>query len=90
MPMFGLSALEHALHPESTLDKIYFLFEHVQQSSHTPTVIISFTTLAILICFRITKTLGRWKWIQRVPEVLITVVVATGTVQEDANACTDV
>lgn len=78
VPMFGLTALENTLQPESTLDKIIFLMEYIWSDAHKLTTIVSFGMLAALIFFRAFKNYFKntW-WIYRLPEVLIAVVLAT-------------
>ncbi|KAJ8076838.1 hypothetical protein PM082_001261 [Marasmius tenuissimus] len=75
IPMFGLVALEHALHPESTIEKLLFLIERAPTHLHVPTTVISFSTLAVLVLLRTIK--GWWKPLLRVPEVLIVVIFST-------------
>ncbi|KAG1727653.1 sulfate transporter family-domain-containing protein [Suillus paluster] len=78
VPMFGLAALENTLNPESTLDKIIFLLEFVWTDYHKPTTLVSFGALLVLIFMRAFKRFFRrtW-WIERLPEVLIVVVLST-------------
>jgi hypothetical protein len=77
--MFGLVALEHTLHPASTLEKMLFLVENVFTHYHRPTTIISFASLAILVVSRAFKNRFReYWWIYRLPEVLLVVVVSIG------------
>ncbi|EJD08166.1 sulfate anion transporter [Fomitiporia mediterranea MF3/22] len=78
IPMFGLSELEHALNPETTLDKLIFLIRNVTSHEHRPTTIISFGALAILVFFRYFKAFFKNHWfIYRLPEVLIVVIAST-------------
>ncbi|KAH7909601.1 sulfate transporter family-domain-containing protein, partial [Hygrophoropsis aurantiaca] len=78
IPMFGLTALEHQLNPETTFDKILFIVENVWESNHQLTVIISFSVLLILIFLRTVKGFfKKYSFIYRLPEVLIVVVAAT-------------
>jgi hypothetical protein len=76
--MFGLSALQQAMHPHTTLEKIIFLVENVRYA-HAPTATIAFTGLAVLVVLRAAKRAfkGTW-WIYRLPEVLVVVISATG------------
>ncbi|KAG7091261.1 hypothetical protein E1B28_010310 [Marasmius oreades] len=81
IPMFGLVDLEHTLHPSSTIDKLLFLLKHTPENYHAPTTIISFSTLFILIFARSAKnhlkTYRYLGWIERLPEVLVVVVLST-------------
>jgi MFS superfamily sulfate permease-like transporter len=78
IPMFGLTALEHTLHPHSTLDKIFFLIENVFTHYHKTTTLISFGALLVLVLLRVFKTyFKKYWWIYRMPEVLVVVVVST-------------
>jgi hypothetical protein len=80
MPMFGLSALEHTIHPETTLDKMVFLVENVFTHAHRPTTFVSFTALFALVFLRTFKVMfKKYWWIYRLPEVLVVVVVSTST-----------
>jgi hypothetical protein len=76
--MFGLSALQQAMHPHTTLEKIIFLIENVRHA-HAPTATIAFaarrTTSTASAAKRAFK--GTW-WIYRLPEVLVVVISATG------------
>ncbi|KAG2122347.1 sulfate transporter family-domain-containing protein [Suillus clintonianus] len=78
IPMFGLVALEGEVNPESTLDKIVFLLEFAWSDYHKPTMLVSFGALLVLIIMRTSKGYFRrtW-WIERLPEVLIVVVLST-------------
>ncbi|KAG1851473.1 sulfate transporter family-domain-containing protein [Suillus subalutaceus] len=78
IPMFGLVALENQMNPESTLDKIVFLLEYSWSDYHKPTMLVSFGALLVLIFMRIFKGYFRrtW-WIERLPEVLLVVVLST-------------
>ncbi|KAH9976090.1 sulfate anion transporter [Lactifluus volemus] len=78
IPMLGLTALEHKLKPETTLEKIFFLVEYGFTKAHRPTSFVSACALASLVTLRMLKaSLRRFKWITRVPEVLIVVIVST-------------
>lgn len=80
VPMFGLTALMHQVHPESTLDKVLFLVEHVIPSANAITTLVSFSALAVLVGLRMVKgAFQKYWWIYRLPEVLIVVVVSTCT-----------
>lgn len=78
VPMIGLVALENKMNPESTLDKIIFLLEFSWSDHHKPTMLISFGALLVLIFMRSLKGYFRrtW-WIERLPEVLLVVVLST-------------
>ncbi|KAH7908112.1 sulfate transporter family-domain-containing protein [Hygrophoropsis aurantiaca] len=76
--MFGMTALEKQLGPESSLDKLMFFVANAWDSFHKPTLLVSLGTLLGLILMRSFK--GFFKpssWIQRLPEVLVVVVVST-------------
>jgi cell division protein FtsW (lipid II flippase) len=76
--MFGLVALEHALKPQTTLEKFIFLVENVFEHFHRTTTFISFGALLVLVFIRTAKGFfKKWWWIYRIPEVLIVVVVST-------------
>ena len=78
--MLGLTALEHTLNPQSTLEKIFFLAEYGFTRAHGPTSFISVCALGALVMLRMLKaSLRRFRWVQGVPEVLIVVIVSTGT-----------
>jgi hypothetical protein len=78
IPMLGLTALEHKLNPQSTLEKILFLVENGFTRSHGLTAFISAMALAALVMLRMLKaSLRRYKWVARIPEVLIVVIVST-------------
>ncbi|KAG2090747.1 sulfate transporter family-domain-containing protein [Suillus discolor] len=78
IPMFGLAALEKQMNPASTLDKIIFLLEFSWSDFHQPTTLVSFGALFVLIFMRTFKGYFRrtW-WIERLPEVLLVVVLST-------------
>jgi hypothetical protein len=78
--MLGLTALEHTVNPQTTLEKIFFLVEHGFTRSHRPTFFISACALVALVMLRLLKaSLRRFKWVAGVPEVLIVVIVSTST-----------
>ena len=80
IPMLGLVALEHKLNPQTTLEKIFFLVEYGFTSTHHPTAFVSTIALAALVMLRMLKaSLRRYKWVARIPEVLIVVIVSTST-----------
>ena len=76
--MFGLTALEDQVRPETTLDKIIFLIESVWTHSHRLTTLISFGAFLVLMFLRFFKESCKkiW-WIYRLPEVLLVVVIST-------------
>ena len=76
--MLGLTALEHTLKPETTLEKIFFLVEHGFSQGHRPTAFVSACALVSLVMLRMLKaSLRQFKWITYIPEVLIVVIVST-------------
>ncbi|KAF7362409.1 Sulfate anion transporter [Mycena venus] len=78
VPMFGLTALMHEVHPVSTFDKAVFLLEYVFTSANITTTVISFSALAVLVGIRIIKgAFQKYWWIYRLPEVLLVVVFST-------------
>lgn len=78
--MFGLTALQHTLDPETTLDKLIFLIENAFTHLHRPTAIISFSALLALVSLRSFKGGFKKYWfIYRLPEVLVVVVVSTSS-----------
>jgi hypothetical protein len=78
--MLGLTALEHKVKPETTLEKILFLVEFGFTSAHYPTFVVSACALGALVMLRLLKaSLRRFKWVARVPEVLLVVIVSTRT-----------
>ncbi|KAK7057711.1 sulfate anion transporter [Favolaschia claudopus] len=78
VPMFGLSALMHEIHPESTFDKAIFLLEYVFARANMTTTVISFSALAVLVGIRTIKSaFKKYWWIYRLPEVLLVVVLST-------------
>ncbi|KAJ7655602.1 sulfate anion transporter [Mycena polygramma] len=78
VPMFGLTAIMHKVHPESTFDKVVFLLEHIFSNANPRTTIVSFSALAVLVGLRVIKgAFQKYWWIYRLPEVLLVVVVAT-------------
>lgn len=77
IPMLGLVHAEHLANPHTTMEKLFFLIEHIPQS-HELTTFISFGALATLVVLRTVKTgFKKYWWIYRIPEVLIVVVVST-------------
>jgi MFS superfamily sulfate permease-like transporter len=77
--MTGLTSLAAAVHPHTTLDKIVFLVENAWRA-HKPTALVSFAALGALVALRAVKRACKGVWgVQRLPEVLIVVVGATGT-----------
>jgi len=78
--MLGLVELEHSLHPQTTLEKMFFLVEYGFTRSHRPTAFVSTCALVVLVLLRLLKaSLRQFKWVARVPEVLIVVIVSTST-----------
>ncbi|KAJ7750057.1 sulfate anion transporter [Mycena maculata] len=78
VPMFGLTALLHQVHPESTFDKALFLLEYAFTDSNVRTTIVSFSALAVLVGLRVVKgAFQKYWWIYRVPEVLVVVILST-------------
>jgi high affinity sulfate transporter 1 len=78
IPMLGLTALENALHPHTTLEKLLFIAENVFTHSHRTTATISFGSLLVLVAIRSVKGFfKKWWWIYRLPEVLVVVVFST-------------
>ena len=78
IPMFGLTALEDALQPQTTLEKMIFLVENVFEHFHRTTTFVSFGALLVLVFIRTAKGFfKKWWWIYRLPEVLVVVVVST-------------
>ncbi|KAI0077181.1 sulfate permease [Panus rudis PR-1116 ss-1] len=78
IPMFGLTSLQHTLNPNTTLEKLIFLIDHVFTHTHRTTAIISFGALLVLVVLRTTKrAFQRYPLVYRLPEVLIVVVVST-------------
>ncbi|KIY52222.1 sulfate anion transporter [Fistulina hepatica ATCC 64428] len=78
IPMFGLTALEHRLHPSTSVDKLLFLVKHMFTNYNERTTMISFTALLALVSIRWGKSYFRKYWfIYRMPEVLIVVIAFT-------------
>jgi len=78
IPMLGLVALEHKLNPQTTLEKIFFLVENGFTRTHRPSAFVSTIALIVLVMLRMLKvSLRRYKWVARVPEVLLVVIVST-------------
>lgn len=78
IPMLGLVALEHKLNPHTTPEKILFLVENGFTRAHRPSAFVSVIALIALVMLRMLKAaLRRYKWVTRVPEVLIVVIVST-------------
>jgi hypothetical protein len=76
--MLGLVALEHRLHPQSTLDKFLFLVENALTHAHLTTTFVSFSALLVLVFSRSFKSMFKnYWWIYRLPEVFVVVVVST-------------
>ena len=78
--MLGLVTLEHSLKPETTLEKIFFLVEYGFTKAHHPTAFVSACALVSLVVLRMLKaSLRQFKWVTRIPEVLIVVIISTST-----------
>lgn len=78
IPMLGLTALEHEVRPETTLEKLLFIVEFGFTTAHYPTFIVSACALGSLVLLRLLKaSLRRFKWVARIPEVLLVVIVST-------------
>ncbi|KAF9011581.1 sulfate anion transporter [Hymenopellis radicata] len=77
IPMLGLTALEHLVHPETTWAKFTFIVENLPNMNKN-TAAISFGALFVLIFFRTAKRrFVKYWWIYRIPEVLVVVVLST-------------
>jgi len=78
--MLGLTQLQHALNPATTVDKFIFLMEYAWTHSHALTATISFAALFLLLIARSAKQSLRKHVpaIFYVPEVFLVVVLATG------------
>ncbi|KAF8910825.1 sulfate anion transporter [Mucidula mucida] len=77
IPMLGLTALEHLVHPETTWAKFMFIVENLPNMNKN-TAAISFGALFVLIFLRTAKRrFVKYWWIYRVPEVLVVVVLST-------------
>ena len=74
--MLGLVALEQTLRPKTTVDKLFFLIEHVPDL-HGPTAAVAFGAFVALVVLRYIKGLFKSGWIRGIPEVLIVVIVST-------------
>ncbi|KAK0486360.1 sulfate anion transporter [Armillaria novae-zelandiae] len=80
IPMLGLTALEHALHPGAgtTWDKFIFILDHFLGHTNITTAAISFGALFTLIFMRrVKQSFVKYWWIYRIPEVLVVVIVST-------------
>ncbi|KAJ7075291.1 sulfate anion transporter [Mycena belliarum] len=78
VPMFGLTTLLHELHPESTFDKVLFLFKHVAPRANATTTAVSFSALGALVGLKLIKgVFHKYWWINRLPEVLAVVIIST-------------
>lgn len=74
--MLGLLPMEKIHQPKTTMDKISFLVEHVQ-NAHVPTTLVAFGAFGALVVLKYFKGLFRSGWIRGIPEVLIVVIVST-------------
>ncbi|KAJ3532661.1 hypothetical protein NM688_g7391 [Phlebia brevispora] len=78
IPMFGLTALQHKLNPQSTIEKTVFLVDNALTHMHKTTALISFVALLVLVVLRNVKAaFKKYVWIYRLPEVLVVVVIST-------------
>lgn len=76
--MLGLTALEHTLKPQTTLEKIFLLVQYGFTEAHRPTAFVSACALISLVALRILKaSLRRYQWVTTIPEVLIVVIIST-------------
>ena len=76
--MLGLIPLEKVHQPKGTIEKLFFLIEHVPDL-HGPTATVAFGAFGALVLLRFFKGLFKSGWIRGIPEVLIVVVVSTCT-----------
>ena len=74
--MLGLVSLEQTLRPKTTIDKLFFLIEHVP-NLHVPTTTVAFGAFAALVMLKYIKGSFKSGWIRGIPEVLIIVIVST-------------
>lgn len=74
--MLGLVPLEKTLQPKTTVDKLFFLIEHLPDL-HVPTATVAFGTFAALVLSRYIKGSFKSGWIKGIPEVLIVVIAST-------------
>ncbi|CAJ0768106.1 8031_t:CDS:2 [Entrophospora sp. SA101] len=65
-------------HASSTLDKLIYIINNIEQS-HIPTAIISFSSLLFLLVFGSIKGYlsKRFSWVQFIPEIFICVIIYT-------------
>lgn len=73
--MLGLTAIEHIVNPETTLDKVGFLFNHVLSHTHRTSACVSGGALIALILLRYLKR--HFHYIRRLPEVFVVVAIST-------------
>lgn len=83
--MLGLATImshpdAHTEPPQSPLEKLYFVVDHIDQVNKT-TMVLAFASLGFMIAVRSIKprVAGRpgAKWFKYVPEILLVVVVGT-------------
>lgn len=74
--MLGLVSMEKIHQPKTTMDKIFFLIEHVP-NLHVQTAAVAFGALGALVALKYLKGLFKSGWIRGIPEVLIAVIVST-------------
>lgn len=78
--MFGLTKLMRQVDPQTTLEKTAFLLRNVYDNANVLTTTISFSALFALVALRYLKAYFKNTWyIYRIPEVLVVVIVSTGT-----------
>ena len=76
--MLGLTAIEHTINPQTTLDKFLFLVEYGFTHFHKQTALTSLAALLALIFLRSAKQLvKKWPILYRMPEVLVVVILST-------------
>jgi MFS superfamily sulfate permease-like transporter len=76
--MLGLAGLEATVNPTTTPTKVAFILDNLA-SINKPTAVVSFTTLFILVSARTVKRhlTKNHHWVYFIPEIFLTVVVAT-------------
>lgn len=74
--MLGLLPMEKVHQPKTTMDKIFFLVEHVPDL-HVPTAVVAFGAFGALVMLKYVKGLFKSGWIRGIPEVLIVVIAST-------------
>lgn len=88
VPILGLDAgLAAEYGPSSTFDeKVRYLATHLGDA-HRLTLLISVAALVVLVSMRVLKKVvaskgGAWRACKYIPQVLLVVVVSTGSLQE--------